>query len=134
MPTEAADHWGEDDRLEPPGLSTRTLLYLAAGMLVFMFVALSLLMVFFRIDVGGRYQMPTTKTFPDPRLETNINPRSMPDVAPGAAAIPRPFPVRTPASAHDLDQAMAMIAARGAKAYDSPDSSPPTPPPGRAQP
>ncbi|MHB8287281.1 MAG: hypothetical protein ACYDD1_21755, partial [Caulobacteraceae bacterium] len=82
---------------------------------------LSLLMVFFRHEVGAD-TFDTPKRFPDPRLETNINPRSMPDVAPGPAAVPRPFPVATPNSQADLSRAMQIVAAKGAAAYDSPQA------------
>jgi hypothetical protein len=46
----------------------------------------------------------------------------MPDVAPGPAAIARPFPVATPNSQADLTRAMQIIAAKGAQAYDSPQA------------
>ncbi len=123
MPTEAQtpEPWGEDDGLAAPGVDTRTLLKLGAGFLVFVAVALSLLMVFFRHELGSD-SFETPKTFPDPRLETNINPRSMSDVAPGPAALPRPFPVATPNSQADLARAMQIVAAKGAQAYDSPQA------------
>jgi len=123
MPTETKppEPWGEDDRLAAPGVDTRTLLKLAAAFLLFVIVALSLLMVFFRHEVGAD-TFDTPKSFPDPRLETNINPRSMPDVAPGPAAIARPFPVATPNSQADLTRAMQIVAAKGAGAYGPPDA------------
>ena len=124
MPTKAepaeAEPWGEDDRLEPPGVQTRTLLMLGAGFLGFVAVSLALLVVFFRAEAPD-YGSPPPRTFPDPRLETNSDPRSMPAVQPGAALAPRAFPTRTPASAQDLQRAMAVMAAEGAQAYDSPD-------------
>jgi hypothetical protein len=126
MPTEAPapEPWGEDDRLAAPGVDTRTLLHLGAGFLVFVAVSLVLLMIFFRHEVGADL-FPPTRTFPDPRLETNIDPRSMPNIAPGPAAPPRTFPVATPNSAQDLRRAMQIVAAKGVHAYDSPTDAGP---------
>jgi hypothetical protein len=125
MPTEskAPEPWGEDDRLAAPGVDTAALLKLGAGFLVFVAVSLSLLMAFFRHEVGAD-TFDTPKRFPDPRLETNINPRSMPNVAPGPAAIPRPLPVATRNSRDDLERAMQIVAAKGAAAYGAPDAPP----------
>jgi hypothetical protein len=115
----APQSWGEDDRLAAPGVDTRTLLLLGAGFLVFVAVSLALLMVFFRHEVGADAFTPS-RTFPDPRLETNIVPRSMADVARGPAAIPHRLPIATPNSAQDLQRAMQIVVATGARAYDAP--------------
>lgn len=125
MPIEvqAPKAWGEDDRLAEPGVDARTLILLGAGFLVFVAVALSLLMVYFRHEVGAD-RFSTPRTYPSPRLETNISPRSMPDVGRGPAAKPRPFPAATPNSQADLARAMQLIAAKGAAAYDTPDAPP----------
>ena len=105
---------GEDDRLEAPGINTRLVVWLGAGLMVFIAVSLIVLTSFFRLETGDVAQ-PPPRTFPAPRLEASIDPRVVPATQPGPVqAIPPRIPVP---AAEPLDRAMQVIAAQGANAY-----------------
>ncbi len=120
---------GEDDRLEPPGVNTRVVLWIGGGLAVFIAVSLTLLVSFYRLETGGLVD-PAPKTFPMPRLEASIDPRVVPASGPGPAqTLP---PVVPKPAAEPLDRAMQIVAARGLQAYDPPASPGARPAAGRA--
>ncbi len=103
------------DDLEPPGVHTRLTVMTAIGVLVFLAVAISGLLVFYRLTLGS---LPAThpRRFPPPGLETDIDPRTLAGDAPGPVQANPPHPPRPDEAV--LRQAMAAIAAKGARAYD----------------
>jgi hypothetical protein len=107
----------EEDRLEAPSLAVRPLAWIAIGALAFIAIAILGLSVFYRGFVGQR-PPPSLRTFPAPRLETSIDPRTVPASGPGPAS-----PALPPVTRFDpptLARAMQIVAARGAHAYDPP--------------
>jgi hypothetical protein len=122
---------GEDDRLEPPGVRAAVVAFAGAGVIAFLAVALTGLFLYFHAQVGAQPHVAVAR-FPDPRLETNIDPRSLPAVQPGGAQVHPPV-VPAPSWAL-LKAAMALVLARGAHAYDPLlDPHAPGPAPHRAQ-
>jgi hypothetical protein len=112
------------DTLEPTDVRARPAMLIAAGLLAFLALALAGLGLYFHALVPVPGAAPP-RPFPLPRLETSIDPRSLPAELPGPTPPPSK-PTLPPLDEATLQRAMAAVAARGAQAYD-----PPAPPGGR---
>ena len=112
------------DGLEPPELHARLLAWIAVGAIIFVIASMTLLYGLYRLLLANPQNEPP-HSFPEPRLETNINPRNMPSTPePGAA----PYVLRKPPvePGADVQRAMQAVVAKGAHALD-PLSAPPPP-------
>ena len=116
---------GEDDRLSASGVATRKIAWLGGGLLVFIAASLAALLGFYHLQVGD-LAPPSERAFPEPRLETSIDPRSVPSSGKGPAQAR--LPVVPQPSAAILARAMQAVVARGAHAYDPLPSPTPAPP------
>ena len=107
-----------DDGLEPPTLRAGLMAWIAVAAVVFIIVSMALLYGVYRLGLSNPGRDPA-HVFPEPRLETSIDPRNMPSVPePGPAP-----PILRHASvepAADLQRAMQVVAAKGAHALDPP--------------
>ena len=112
----AGDRPEVDDGLEPPTLRAGLMAGIAAGAIVFIIVSMLLLFVFYRWRLANNGPDPA-HAFPEPRLETSINPRNMPSTPePGPAPLTLRHPPVEPKL--DLQRAMQVVAAKGDHAYD----------------
>ncbi len=105
-----------EDGLEPPTIRAGLMAAIAAGAIVFIIVSMALLMGFLRWRLANAGPDPA-HVFPTPRLETSIDPRSMPSTPePG----PAPPVLRKPPvePKPDIERAMQAVAAKGDRAYE----------------
>ena len=114
----ADDPQAAGDALEPPELRAGLLAWIGAGAIVFIVVSMALLYGVYKLQLSNPGRDPA-HAFPEPRLETSINPRSVPaEPEPG----PKPLVLRHSAVEPRADMARAIQAeaARGAQAFDPP--------------
>ena len=129
----APDRRGEDraaddplaapDGLEPPDLHAGLLAWIAVGAIVFIIASMTLLYGLYRLLLANP-QNKAPHSFPEPRLETSINPRNMPSTPePG----PAPYVLRKPPAepVGDVQRAMQAVVAKGAHALDPISTAPP---------
>ncbi len=105
-----------NDGLEAPTIRAGLMAAIAAGAVVFILVAMAILFGFYRWQLVNATPEPA-HAFPEPRLETSIDPRNMPSTPePGPAPrVARHPPTEPPG---DLQRAMQAVAAKGTHAYD----------------
>ena len=118
----ADDPRAAGDGLEPPDLRAGLLAWIALGAVVFVIASMALLYGLYRLLLANPQDEPP-HAFPEPRLETSINPRNMPSTPePG----PAPFALRAPPAepAADVQRAMQTVVAKGAHAFDPLPSAP----------
>ena len=110
------------DGLEPPTLRAGLLAGIGLGSIVFILVAMALLYGLYTQLLSNPGREPA-HAFPEPRLETSINPRDMASTPePGPAPRTLRHPPVEPAA--DMAAAMQAVAAKGAHAFDPVASGP----------
>ena len=119
-------------RLEPTAVATGRILLVIAALFAMMALGMGGVGVMYALKRNGAEHIEPQR-FPEPRLETNIDPRATADSSHGPDATGRTPPLaraqETAPAPAALRAAMAAVVARGDQAFAPPPAAAPTPTP-----